>query len=42
MIYTHVLNRAGGRGIISPADTLDAFKNPNGSYPSKKRPDDDE
>jgi site-specific recombinase XerD len=22
MIYTHVLNRAGGRGIQSPADTL--------------------
>ncbi len=22
MIYTHVLNRSGGRGIISPADTL--------------------
>ena len=22
MIYTHVLNRAGGRGIVSPADTL--------------------
>ncbi|HSP14932.1 MAG TPA: integron integrase [Thermoanaerobaculia bacterium] len=22
MIYTHVLNRAGGRGVVSPADTL--------------------
>lgn len=22
MIYTHVLNRAGGRGIVSPADDL--------------------
>jgi len=22
MIYTHVLNRAGGRGVRSPADTL--------------------
>jgi integrase len=22
MIYTHVLNRSGGRGIVSPADTL--------------------
>ena len=22
MIYTHVLNRSGGRGIISPADRL--------------------
>lgn len=23
MIYTHVLNRAGGRGVVSPADALD-------------------
>jgi len=22
MIYTHVLNRAGGRGVVSPADRL--------------------
>ena len=22
MIYTHILNRSGGRGIVSPADTL--------------------
>jgi site-specific recombinase XerD len=22
MIYTHVLNQAGGRGVRSPADTL--------------------
>ncbi len=22
MIYTHVLNKSGGRGIVSPADTL--------------------
>ena len=29
MIYTHVLNRAGGRGVISPADTLATFGKPN-------------
>ncbi len=29
MIYTHVLNRVGGRGIVSPADTLVPSGNPN-------------
>lgn len=29
MIYTHVLNRAGGRGVISPADTLGTFRKTN-------------
>jgi len=24
MIYTHVLNKSGGKGIVSPADTLSA------------------
>ena len=28
MIYTHVLNNSGGRGIVSPADTLSAQGNP--------------
>jgi integron integrase len=28
MIYTHVLNKSGGRGIVSPADTLSAPEAP--------------
>ena len=28
MIYTHVLNNSGGRGIVSPADTLSVQGNP--------------
>jgi integrase len=28
MIYTHVLNNSGGRGIVSPADALSVQGNP--------------
>ena len=28
MIYTHVLNTSGGRGIVSPADTIIEFCTP--------------
>jgi integron integrase len=36
MIYTHVLNRAGGRGIVSPMDTLAQSRSLNQDYPSNK------
>ena len=39
MIYTHVLNKSGGRGIISPADTLHRVRPAElPSHPGEVRP----